>query len=108
MAWNLHLSNNAVVELLGKTMAEAPERYAVASPAALLPLGVPQVLLHGTNDAAVPIEISRSYAAKARAAQDPIEYIEMEGVDHFEVIDPHSPVWALTIKALERLLENTR
>ena len=105
MAWKLHLSNDAVVELLGKTLPEAPERYAAASPAALLPLGVPQVLLHGTNDDAVPIEIGRSYAAKARALQDPVEYIEMEGVDHLELIDPRSPAWDLAIRALERLLQ---
>lgn len=108
MAWKLHLSNDAVVELLGKTLPEAPERYVAASPAALLPLGVPQVLLHGTNDDAVPIEISRSYAAKARAVQDPVEYIEMEGVDHMALIDPRSDAWGLTIEALERLLEDDR
>ena len=39
MAWKLHLSNNAVVELLGGTLVSVPERYTVASPAALLPLG---------------------------------------------------------------------
>ena len=48
LAYELHLSNDAVVELLGATPQEAPERYAAASPAALLPLGVPQVLIHGT------------------------------------------------------------
>src|SRR5579864_1871847 len=35
MAWKLHLSHDAVVELLGKTWPAAPERYAAASPAAL-------------------------------------------------------------------------
>src|SRR5690348_3635849 len=57
MAWRLHLSNDAVVELLGGTIANVPERYAVASPAAMLPLGVPQVLIHGTSDESVPLEI---------------------------------------------------
>src|SRR5579862_2299385 len=50
IAWKLHLSNDAVVELLGKTWPDAPDRYAAASPAALLPLRAPQVLLHGTQD----------------------------------------------------------
>ena len=105
MAWKLHLSNDAVVELLGGAWPDAPERYAAASPAALLPLGVAQVLLHGTQDAHVPIEISRDYATAARAAGDPVEYIEMEGVDHFELIDPRSAAWGLTIEALGRMLE---
>jgi acetyl esterase/lipase len=105
MAWKLHLSNDAVVELLGKTWPEAPERYAAASPAALLPLGVPQVLLHGTRDAHVPVEISRSYADKARAAHDNVRYFEINGVDHFDLIDPHAHVWGLTVEALARLLD---
>ena len=103
MAWKLHLSNDAVVGLLGKTWPDAPDRYAAASPAALLPLGVAQVVLHGTRDKDVPIEISRSYAAAARAANDPVEYIEMEGVDHFDLIDPLSNAWNVTIEALKRL-----
>lgn len=103
MAWKLHLSNDAVVELLGKTWPDAPDRYTAASPAALLPLGVPQVLLHGTQDTDVPIEISRRYAERARVAHDPVEYIELEGVDHFDLINPLSQAWDITIKALERL-----
>jgi len=38
MAWRLHLSNDAVVELLGGTPASVSERYRVASPASMLPL----------------------------------------------------------------------
>ncbi len=97
MAWQLHLSNDAVVELLGGTIANVPERYAVASPAAMLPLGVPQVLIHGTSDDSVPLEVSQAYAKAARSVNDPIIYLELEGVDHFDVIDPHSNAWAITI-----------
>jgi len=97
-AWRLHLSNDAVVELLGKKWPDAPERYATASPAAMLPLGVPQILVHGTRDSNVPIEISRNYAAKARALGDPVTYLELEGIDHFDVIDPHSTAWERTIE----------
>jgi acetyl esterase/lipase len=104
MAWELHLSNNAVVELLGGSANTVPERYAVASPAAMLPLGVPQVLIHGTNDDSVPIEVSQTYFKAAKSVNDPITYIELEGVDHFDVIDPHSSAWAITIKELQKLV----
>jgi acetyl esterase/lipase len=104
MAWRLHLSNDAVVELLGGTFASVPERYTVASPAAMLPLGVPQVLIHGTNDDSVPIEVSQTYVNSARSAYDPITYIELSGVDHFDVIDPHSQAWAITINELKKLV----
>src|SRR6266480_1582559 len=90
MAWRLNLSNGAVVGLLGGSFTDVPERYTAASPAAMLPLGVPQVLIHGTNDDSVPLQVSQSYANAARALKDPVTYIELEGVDHFDLIDPHS------------------
>jgi len=103
-AWRLRLSNDAVIGLLGATYPHVPDRYAAASPAALLPLGVPQVVLHGTRDAHVPIEISRNYAAAALAMRDPVEYMELDGMDHFDLIDPRSSAWSRTVEALDRLL----
>lgn len=103
-AWRLHLSNDAVIELLGEGFADAPERYIAASPAALLPLGVPQVLLHGTNDAHVPIEISQAYAREAQMAGDSVTYLELEGIDHFDLIDPRSSAWHMTIEQLRKLV----
>jgi acetyl esterase/lipase len=105
LAYQLHLSNDAVVELLGAPPTEAPERYAEASPAALLPLGLPQVLIHGTEDENVPIQVSREYANAARAAGDPIDFFEPAGVDHFDVITAGTEVWALTVQELETLLK---
>ena len=104
MAWRLNLSNGAVVDLLGGSFTDVPERYAAASPAAMLPLGVPQVLVHGTNDESVPLQVSQAYATTAKAVNDPVTYIELEGVDHFDVIDPNSTAWSITIEALQKLL----
>jgi acetyl esterase/lipase len=105
MAWRLHLSSDAVVELLGGTPSEVPERYTSASPAALLPLGIPQVLIHGTADTNVPLEISQSYAQAAKAAHDNVTLFELPGVDHFDVINPRTPAWATTIESLQKLLQ---
>jgi len=104
MAWQLHLSMDAVVELLGGTPSEVPERYAATSPAALLPLGVPQVLFHGTADLHVPIEVSQAYAKAALAANDPVTYIELPGVDHFDVINPLSEAWKRIVALLEDIV----
>jgi len=106
-AWRLHLSNDAVVELLGATFPDAPERYAQASPAAMLPPGIPQILIHGTRDSNVPIEISRAYAAAAQSPGGPVTYLELEGIDHFDVIDPRSTAWERTTEALKALLHIT-
>jgi len=100
----MHLGNNAAIELLGGTPQEVPERYATASPAALLPLGVPQVLVHGTNDDNVPVKVSRVYYAKAKQAGDDIQSIELQGADHFVLIDPSSQAWEATMRELQKLV----
>src|SRR5438067_1650578 len=48
------LSDGAVIELLGGTPDERPDRYRAACPTLLLPLGVPQLVVHGTDDVHVP------------------------------------------------------
>ncbi len=93
LAWRLHLGNDAVVELLGGDLNDVPTRYAAASPAALLPLGVPQVLVHGTADDSVPLQVSQAYTQAAIAAGDQAILVELAGVDHFALIDPHSQAW---------------
>lgn len=102
--WKLHLSNDAVVELLGGTPDDLSDRYHAASPVRLLPLGVPQILVHGTADENVPFQISQDYAAAAREAGDPVTLLELAGADHFVVIDPQSAAWASTLDCIERLL----
>ena len=101
---NMHLGNDAAIELLGGTPQEVPERYAIASPAALLPLGVPQVLIHGTNDDNVPVKVSRAYYAKAKQAKDDIQSIEIQGADHFVLIDPSSQAWEAILRELQKLV----
>jgi acetyl esterase/lipase len=105
LAYELHLSNDAVVELLGASPTDAPARYTAASPASLLPLGIPQVLIHGTADTHVPLQVSQRYASLARAAGDTPGYFEPEGVDHFDVINPQTAVWELIVQQLQALLK---
>ncbi|GAC1462455.1 MAG: alpha/beta hydrolase [Ktedonobacteraceae bacterium] len=100
----LGLGRDAVVELLGGEPQTVPERYAAASPAALLPIGVPQVLIHGTRDNNVPFDVSQFYTRKALDAGDDVTLIELPGADHFVVIDATSESWAITLKEVQRLL----
>jgi acetyl esterase/lipase len=92
-AYERDLDAGAVRALLGGGPDDVPDRYAAADPMARLPLGVPQVVIHGHNDAVVPLEMSRTYAAAADAAGDPMRLIEIADADHFDLIDPESPVW---------------
>jgi acetyl esterase/lipase len=77
------------------------EPPAEGSPLAQAPLGVPQVLVHGTRDDTVPFEQSVRYA---EAAGDEAELILLEDAGHFEPIDPLSPESATVCAAVERLL----
>lgn len=96
-----HLGDDAADALLGGPPAAYPERYAATNPAELLPLGVPVTLVHGTADDRVPVEISRDYAAAARAAGDTVKLHELAEHDHFAVIDPLSPAWPHITAAIE-------
>ncbi len=92
-AARLGLSRGVTEELLGATPTEEPERYALTSPAALLPLGVPQLLVHGGRDDVVPAAMSRSYAVAAAEAGDPVDLVIHDELGHFEHLDPQSPAW---------------
>lgn len=98
------LGNGAVADLLGGGPTEVPDRYASADPAALIPLGVSQLLAHGTNDEHVPPSQSRNHVASARAAGDMVELLELPGADHFDVIDPSHAGWRLVLERLPTLL----
>lgn len=102
-SWQLNLGKGAASELLGGGFDEVPDRYAVASPAALLPTGVPQVLIHGTEDDRVPLIVSQQYTHKALEAGDAVTLIELAGADHFVVIDPASTAWRMTVAEIRRL-----
>jgi len=93
------LGGGAVVDLLGGTPEQVPERYRVSDPVALAPAGVPVVLLHGRADALVPYAQSVAYAAAARGAA---ELVEVPG-DHFAHLDPRSPALEELRRALARL-----
>ncbi len=104
--WQLRLGNKAAEKLLGGSPKKVPERYREASPAAHLPLGLPQVLIHGTADTHVPLIISRAYAQKATDAGDVITLIELPRADHFVVIDPESSAWEIAVAEIHKLFRS--
>jgi acetyl esterase/lipase len=103
-AVGLDLGPGAVVGLLGGAPAAEPERYALASPIERLPIGVPQVVVHGDRDRLVPIELSRGYTAAARDTGDVVDFVELPGVGHFEPIDPGHHGWLAVVDRLPDLL----
>jgi acetyl esterase/lipase len=104
LTWTYALDAGAVEALLGGSPEAVPDAYAAASPSALLPLGMAQVLVHGSADDVVPPRMSEEYAASARSAGDSVELHVLPGADHFDVIDPDHAAWAVVLGRIERLL----
>jgi acetyl esterase/lipase len=100
-AARLGLSNGAVPELLGGEPDDLPEVYRQADPMALAPLGVPQLVAHGTADEDVPIELSQRYA---EAAGREATLLTLPGADHMDMITPDTAAWARIAEELTRLL----
>ncbi len=97
----LNLGAGAVQALMGGEPDRFPERYAWGSPAASLPLGVPQFLVHGLADSTVPASLSEHYVDLARSFGDPAEYVPLAGLGHMDMIDPHGPACAAVTARLD-------
>jgi acetyl esterase/lipase len=100
----LGLSDDAVGNFLGGSPATVPERYAAASPVRLVPSPVAHLLIHGTWDENVPIELSEGYQAAATRAGGTSALMALPRADHFDVIDPESKAWPSIEQAIVRLV----
>jgi acetyl esterase/lipase len=95
--------DDPVRDFLEGAPADVPDRYALASPVRLLPVGIPVVAVHGTADASVPLELSQVYVDRAVAAGDPARLIVLADVDHFEPFDPATAAGAAVQSAIRSL-----
>lgn len=91
---DLASAGGAARELMGGGPEQVPERYARADPMQLVPLGVPILLVHGAEDATVPVKRSRRFAEAARDAGDDVTLVEPNPGGHRVHIDPRSEAWA--------------
>ena len=90
-------------QLIGAGQRGTADLYADTSPPALLPIGARQAIISGDLDPIVPARFGRDYAAKARAAGDAVQVIDIPGAGHFELIDPSSAAWKTIAPAIEQL-----
>ncbi|MGZ4824337.1 MAG: alpha/beta hydrolase family protein [Terriglobales bacterium] len=103
-AWELHLSNDAVVEYLGGTPEQVPEHYREASPIEL-PIAARQMIVHGTADLDVPIAISREYVRAKKKRGEQVEFVSIRKASHFDLIDPRSNSFQTVARGLAGLLK---
>lgn len=87
----LGVGNGAVRSLMGSIpVHEKTNCYNLASPQERLPLGVPQIIIHGEQDDFVPIALSEHYVEAAQAAGDDIRLIRLAKTGHMEFLDPEN------------------
>ena len=92
------MGSGATVDLLGGTPEQVPEVYDAADPATRLRSRptCDVVVVHGDRDEDVPVGNSRGL----RARFDWLDYRELPGRDHFDVIDPLSEAWPDVLAAI--------
>jgi len=100
-AYRRDLDDGAVAALLGGGPLEMPDRFAFADPSQLDALATPLTIVHGDRDGRVPKEMSRHYRDRTGCA-----LIEIEGGDHFALIDPLSDAWTSVVRELAALSGN--
>lgn len=96
--------DSVITSLLGGTPATVPARYAQASPASLLPLGPPQVVVIGDQEDFLPHRVAETYVAAAARAGDRAHLVVIPATGHFEVASPRARAWPTVLAAIRALL----
>jgi acetyl esterase/lipase len=106
-AYQLHLSNDAVVEFMRGTPSEVPDHYREADPMSLSIPNAQQALIHGTADDVVPAAFSRDYVdskqKRAGKEKEQVRLLEIAAAGHFDLIDPHSKAWPVVERTVRQL-----
>ena len=92
-AAELGAGNGAVFDFLGGTPAEYPERYRSADPH--IGADVAVVVVRGTDDTIVLADYTVPDVAGV------VTVVDIEGEDHFDLIDPASRSWAAVVAAID-------
>ena len=97
------LGGTSVSALMGGGPREVPGRYALASPIARVPIGVPVRCVHSADDGIIPLEQSRRYVDAAVKVGDDASLVRTTG-DHFALVTVGSPAWSATVAQLADLI----
>ena len=90
-----------ITNLIGGSPAERPDRYREASPAELMPLGLPVEFFAGRMFAA---QVEVYEAAIKRTGESKARVTALTTASHFLFIDPLSEIWPQVLAAVRRLL----
>jgi acetyl esterase/lipase len=85
---------DVVAKLVGPSVPSHADVYADTSVPRLLPLGVPQDLVNGTEDGIIPQHLGTGYAEQARKAGDKVSLRFVPATGHVELVTPETAAWA--------------
>lgn len=95
--YGLNVCGDRERRTLGGTVTEVPGHYRAASPISLLPIRIPQTLLFGDEDRAVPGRLFSAYITAAKP-----EVINVPGAAHFEFLMPGTQAEKILFEKLLR------
>lgn len=93
-----------VYSLMGGSPDEFEDRYRAGDPAELLPFGVPQVLMQGSDDDQIPPKLPMRWAELGRSQGENVTVTILPGADHFDVVDPQSKAWPAVQSAVLKMV----
>lgn len=94
------ICRGAPQELMGGLPHQVPDRYAAGSPQRLLPLGVTQLHICGSDDWIVPVNYVRRCASQAERAGDEATFMPVARAGHFEIVSARHAVWPTVCDAI--------
>jgi dipeptidyl aminopeptidase/acylaminoacyl peptidase len=103
-AYELNLSTGAVVEFLRGTPADIPGVYDEAC-ASKHAASARRIVIHGTKDEDVPIELSRSFVGMRQGDPQPPSLVEIPEASHMGLIDPDVLPGLIVIDLISALAE---
>ncbi|MCL4830590.1 MAG: alpha/beta hydrolase [Caldilinea sp.] len=96
--------DDAISALMQGAPEAAADRYHDASPAALTPLGVPHLHVHGRQDTIAPVDLVEAYVEAAILAGDHASTLLLEKAGHFEPVDARTGAGQRVIESVVKLL----
>ena len=98
-AEKLNLDNGAVKEFLGTSAVNRPDM----DPNLTVNTHVPVLIIHGSDDIRVPVELSKTLHNSYIKAGLDSEFIEIENIGHFELIDYRARQIDIVVGHLKKL-----
>jgi len=93
--------HDVVEAFMGGSAETRPKRFALASPAQLAGIGIPQIVISGGRDEIIPRRHLGAYVERARERGDFVKLIPIDSAGHFELISPDAPEWSVVERAIK-------